>query len=832
MNFEIDNRTKTGHSQHYSFYITPLEIIGISLTGPKNYSDLYSSSIFPKVKVKETTSSWTTYSPKRGGFEVTIPSYYTAYGEGSENPENIELQAYMASDSSYYFVTERNLNNYQYLENKEFEETQIQKEFFMQFDVAPSTIQLENKNFQSKGEILNKNIVLQTKIYGNKYYLIGTVNGSTESNAKFFDSFKINSFNYSENLEKYTDTVNDYSLQMPKNRNERVFLNMGNQSETSKDIFKNTVKRFTIKTETGKKINFTYYKFNKYENQDNLDSIQSNFKKYYTNYYKLTDNDDYLDEYEDAHSTSILSAAINNLNGFKKSEWYKKLFEDNYIEYKIIKEEFTYDEPTQTHKMNYLVGREGSNLAVKNTILFRNDAYIVLENTVEKNDSIKDEFIDRIINSVTFIGLPKSTIFENKIMDYINDAKSEKDTIRYSALNGTYELRVTKEDIPALTQFLKEFEYKSTETAYKNTLLMKLGEIQDEKIITFFENYYKSDNVAAETQISILEALTNQKSKKGYEKIMELLEYDLPLSSSEYDISSLFSSFYADLENSKVLFPKIFQFYSIPEYKDPVIAFCNKLIETKNASANKIKGYQKMILTNTKLEYKRLVSWKQENTGIDDDNGEEYLDEEYVPVEDVISYLNLLEQFKKNKETIALIQKLKKLNILALDIEILRLDYLHNSLTEKDKEALLKNPKKAFLLMQLANSTFNQPIDDVAFAAISNFYNSTKNDTIEFYTKREVTYKEHQIVYYFYKIKEKEPKNYQEKLTSLAFVLKDNEPDLYAYRYFNYWVINDDDKNEKKIETVINSSLNPEHFRATFYKIEPINLYDYDEYEF
>ena len=70
---------------------------------------------------------------------------------------------------------------------------------------------------------------------------------------------------------------------------------------------------------------------------------------------------------------------------------------------------------------------------------------------------------------------------------------------------------------------------------------------------------------------------------------MTLLEYDLPLSNNEYDIRNLFYLFLNDKENSKVLFPKIFQFYSIPEYNDPIINFCNELIEYKYASASKLK---------------------------------------------------------------------------------------------------------------------------------------------------------------------------------------------------------------------------------------------------
>ena len=58
---------------------------------------------------------------------------------------------------------------------------------------------------------------------------------------------------------------------------------------------------------------------------------------------------------------------------------------------------------------------------------------------------------------------------------------------------------------------------------------------------------YKKENVNTVIQFAVLRALTFQESKEGYKKIQELLEYDLPISDDEYEITSLFRYFEDDL---------------------------------------------------------------------------------------------------------------------------------------------------------------------------------------------------------------------------------------------------------------------------------------------
>ncbi|NJM80843.1 MAG: hypothetical protein HC854_16760 [Flavobacterium sp.] len=53
--YDIKNRTKTGNDQHYRFYITPLEIILVSMSGLNNYTSLFEDDVFKNINIKQAT---------------------------------------------------------------------------------------------------------------------------------------------------------------------------------------------------------------------------------------------------------------------------------------------------------------------------------------------------------------------------------------------------------------------------------------------------------------------------------------------------------------------------------------------------------------------------------------------------------------------------------------------------------------------------------------------------------------------------------------------------------------------------------------------------------
>ena len=889
--YDIKNATKNGNNQHWRFYITPLELITVSMIGNGNYTRQFEKEVFDNIKIKSFSTNWERITPLKGGFSVEVPEFNMVYGNTDETVKNVEIQAYNSSEKGYYFVTESTLNSTNFLEDSEFEQKQIHYEFYLQHDADSTNTKFDKikQVFTSQSKIGTKNVKLKSVIKGTKYYLLGTINASNENSTKFFESFIEEKFNYKTPYTTYTDTVSKFKIDVPKKQNEALFLDIPDFNYKSKNAFISKAESKSFNSASGKSVDLEFYKYHKYDHIDNLDSVKVYFKKMALNENLYENNDDevdYNEEYDDYDDydkityTSLLNLNFNSKKGFSKSIW-NDLVKDKEEKYEIISESSTFDKDTNTHFFNTIVSKPNATQAIKSKIIFTEDSYAELSTLVEREYKNDDDFIEKTFNSYLPIEKNTTSVFSDKIKLFIEDATNEKDTIRYSAMNSINELKIDKKDFETVTNFIDTFKFKDSEIDAAESLLLKIGKIEDSRVIPYLEKTYKKENVKTGIQFGVLNALTYQKSKLAYKQIMDLLEYDLPISTNEYDISSMFQLFEKDLENSKELFPKIYQYYSIKEYNEPIIKFCNKLLESNLVNPKKLSSFKKIITTNAKLEYKRVVSWKEKNPkeDVEDEDDsvedqtvavieaatkaiekEEDIEEEEVveiisdsvsrfsndietaeaPVKDLINYINLMYSFQKDEAFLTLIEKIKKLEISQLDIELLRLDILNNRLSTAEIETALNNLKTRYITIQLLlnkNKTalYNSISDEkIAESAVYNFESLKEKDKISLLYKQNVNTNNKETIYYFFEIIRKVAKDEVEKkeLYPIAFVVENSKINPIAYKVLTTKDINDDDVNLNKIyQSIITESLNEKHFRATFEKVKELEEnYLYDDY--
>jgi uncharacterized protein YbaP (TraB family) len=835
--YDIKNITKTGNSQHSRFYITPLEIISVSMTGPANYVRQYENEVFENIKIKPFKNEWEKIKPVKGGFEVDVPSFNLVIGNNPEKRANIDIQAYDNQEKGYYFLRKKTLNDTEILENSEYEQKQLHYQFYLQQN-QDSTHTYYNKarnTFVSSSKGGERNVKLKTFVKGNKYYLLGTVNASETNSDRFFDSFSITAFDYKSKSKIFTDSIANYKIEIPEKENELLFLNLKTKQYEAKNTFRVVDQFQTFNSETGKIINLHYHKYHKYEPNLPIDSIQKRFRKVFLKEFEKEFDEDFQEDYytgEDEYGTtnSLLDVELYRKKGFSKSLW-NKFLSDKKDKYEFIDENAFLNKEDSTYILNAVVSKPNAVQAIKYKALYKNNTYYLLSTLVEKNYRNDDFFIENAFNS---LALAKNTTTDNekdKIKLFIEDAKSEKDTIRYSALQSINMLEIKEKDFEHITSFINSFNFKDNETDAVAALLEQLGKISDTRVIPFLEHYYKKETTKTAIQISILKSLAHQKSKAGYKKINELLEYDLPLSDNPYEINSLFYSFQNDPENSKELFPEIFQYYSIKEYNKPIIDFCNLLLEKKLISVNKIKAFKKIILTNTKLEYKRVASWNQKNKANEDP--EEVLNFYVEPTESLphlINYTNLIYNYANETAVKELIKKIQKLDIAEVNTELARLGIIHNNLTNSEIQVFLNDPKTQFptinlLLNQNRKELINFTDQQIAKSAVINFQNVSQNDSIALLKKKVIEKNEKEISVYFYEITKKKAEMGMDKklLFTVAFINEDKKINPLAFKTFNMVSISDDDDLEKKYNVIINEFLNENHPRASFEKVPVTN---------
>ena len=865
--YDIKSKTKTNNAQRYRYYITPLEIIAVIMGGEGDYVRQYESLVFDNIKIKEYSNSNEKFVPKKGGFELKVPSYFITQGNKDFDKQygDIKLYAYDNEEKANYFLLESTLGDNDNLEDSDFELKRIQYEFYNQHDLdSTNTIFNKEKNFfTSESKIGTKDIHLKTVINGSKYYLLGTVGASKSKATSFFDSFSLKNLNAESETKVYKDKTAMFTVEIPKKQNEYLDFRFDrdyDSYEKKENIFKVKSKVFSFMSATGKDVELSFYQYHKYGSEKNLDSVWTEFRKHIksdfaSNTYDTSDPEMAIDGMEttlEMVSGDVIPSdlKLNATDDKKKklsyniSRWDEELElnkkDKNKIE--LINEKLTSNEDKTVHEMNVLAIKPNSNQAIKYKAVFKDGMSYLMKTLVEKDYKNDDAFVEKTFNSFKpFDTIISPSVFENKFKYFVEDAYSENDTIRYSALKSIDFLEINKEDLPQLKEFLEGFEFKQDENVALVSLYEKIGRIKDPAIIPYLENIYKKEDVTTSIQFAILNALTNQKSKAAYKVIGKLLEYDLPLSDNEYEVSSLFTAFEYDIENSQVLFPDIFQFYSVNEYHTPIIDFTNKLIESNLSNPKKLKSYKKMLLTNAKLEYKRVLSWKQKQDTKENEEYGYYDDGSYAPTEELSSYLNILYPFKKEKAVAELYAKIDKLNVDNLNISLAKIQLdKNNDVDKKTIDKLLAKSETKFVALQMLHHTkqfdeLNKFSEDSIAVASMRYFDKLKDkkDDITFLEKRIIKQDKKEIHYFFYKIIDIDEDSYNknaEKIAGIAFVMEEGKINPQAFKKVRSKTIIEEKEIEPHIKSVIDESINTFHPRATYQKqSDNYNIYgDYD----
>lgn len=837
--YDIKSKTKTGNNQRYRYYITPIEIISIMMGGEGEYVRIFEDELFSQINIKESESNWETINPLKGSFQIQVPSYYSFTGNKADLKSNDDMKiiAFDKDEKSNYILIEKTLQDNYNLEDSKFELKRIQYEFYNQHNLDSTNTHFNNDEFYftSSSKLGDKQLELKTLIKGNKYYLLGTVNASKENTKKFFESFVFKPILNNEEYRTFTDSVAQFKIEIPKKQNEHLdFITEKkyNNSFKKKNHFVSNYKNYEFLSSTGNLIELNFSQYHKYESEVSIDSIWANYRKIITRKFNE-------EEAFEEHVTVTEAIDNDDDSNFAKNRWEEIVFRNKKNEPKltITEENIETDPKTKISVYNALVSKENTKQAIKYKAVFRDGTFYVLKTLVDKNYKNDNSFIEKTFNSFTLLDtVYKNSVFENKLDIFINDATSKHDSIRYSALKSIHYLSLKKDDLQKFQYFLTNFKFNNDETEILGDLYEKLGRIKSPKVIPFLESVYKKPNVNTVLQLSVLRALTFQKNKEAYKKIMELLEYDLPISDSSYEINGLFNYFESDLENSQVLFPDVFQFYSIQEYHNPIIDFTNQLINSELVNPKKLKSFKKMLLTNGKLETKRLISWKNKQLIKDEDSYDNY-----APVSDLEDYLNILYSFKNEKSIAEFFTKAQNLEIDEIDLAIAKLQLKNNKRIENELASkILSKPKIKFRGIQMLYHTKQKELinifgsEDVAKSAITYFESiDPKKDSLSLYTTKKMRFNNTDIKFFFFKKTtiDEDSYNYQkQKITGIAFVTNNDNLITNAFQIMGANNYIEEKEIEEIIKRKIDESLNENHIRATHGKLSDALEYD-EEYE-
>lgn len=612
---DIVNLTKTGDYQRYQIFFTPIEVLIFKMDGKKEYVKTFGDEFFNSIQFNNLGDEFVTVKPTNNGFEVEMPKFYSF-----NNISNLGNRILQAADQNgnYYFVKEVTLNDTNYIEEDAFELERIQERFYKNLELEYTSgkfTDVSKESFVSNSTLKNGDkIFLKTVTNSGHYYLLGYVSKKDKINTKFFDSFKITDFTYPE--EDFTikkDTTLYFSVKTNVEPPSPDFL--PSYDKKKKKSYSAYTKNVKYLNKTNEEISVTLNKLNDLSSFENVDSLWLKNKS-------NLDLDFNTDDFSDIISTSFKGNAIEHLlkrNRFKKTNSKKGIDANGYNYY------------------SYYLTDSLSSKAIKVKKVLSHGVIYKIETLVDTLYS-ESKFVTTFYNSFkpkdTLIG---TSLFKDKTALFFKALKN-KDSL---ALDSYDVVNYKNKDVNTLIDILKNYHFEENQLEIKKDLIEKLGAFKTKKVEKFLEDLYAKSFKNPDNQIVILNTVSNDETKKSHQKLLKLLETDIPLTSNTYQLNNMITNMGDSLVLAKNLFPELLNYTPISEYKKPVYNLLYKLVSKDLVKSSVYEPFKKQILNEAKIELKRQLG-KHKNK-----NQFNFYDSKS---EDLLSiYVTLLYPFRKDK---------------------------------------------------------------------------------------------------------------------------------------------------------------------------------------
>ncbi len=774
--FDIENITKTGHHQHYQFYVTPLEIIIIKMDGKKEFVKNESAKVFSSIQfnTKEENRKVKSYF---GGFELETKGY-TIINNLQYRGDRF-IQTYDEGSGNYAFFATTQLNDLTYIEEDSFELNYIMEQFCenMKTDLAPNGKYVPGVVPAFYGTALldssaNKQLFLNTQLLGERYFLAGFL-GDEKAAEAFFKNIKVQPFQkYETPFEERIDTSLFYTVNAP----ERI-----------------------------KVVSYpSYYEQEDKKNYEGFSKEQS---------YSLNSNEIVLVRLEKFHDWTML----DNID----SLWVNK--ERNMDKEQLKLKEKSIYEKDNAYYFEGLAVRDNSGRGIKFKYIQKNGSLYLLRALVHQGlemSSFTDTFFKTFTPKDTIIGISP---FEDKTPLFLA-AIDAQDSI---LLEATDFIEFKNKDFETIKDIFLEKEFDEDWQFIKNVLFKEICRMDFEIVMPFLEKLYIDSYENSDYQIGVLNTLIQQKTKVTHQKAITLLQQDIPISNRGG------SFLWSLLDSSKIanpLVPELLNFSNITYYKVDIQSIVAQLVTHGELSPKKYKSYKKQFLYEGKIELKREIGKerKTKNKNYYNYEEEETVEEGYYNYEEeaveegyyysssddeeLSRYIMLLYPFRKEKQIADFLNKAKSLQnndiqMLFLMLQLKNKETVDRAIVQK----MAENPKYHFEIFNLLKSC--EALDLMADSLQSNLalIKTLLHDNLEYNQKLDTIYhlktetmtvdNKLQTVHYFFRrtISENAYDSDEEENVQIIAILKNKDEEISPYNFYELTEELEDDDTEEKV---------------------------------
>ncbi|WP_225035859.1 TraB/GumN family protein [Winogradskyella sp. SM1960] len=768
----IVNKTKKGEFQKYHIYETPLEIIIIKFAGRSDFVLKHEDKIFNSIALKTPSEKTQLFVSPEKKFQVDFPEYYISSNMNNFGKKLVEGY----KNNAYYFVEEAVLNDITYIEEDSFEAKYFHHALYKNYKLTEAEGGFkagDYKTYESNAILdkdTDKKLHLKTIVKDGSYYLLGYVGTNENDKSAFFKSFKFNKTDYS-GFEKVIDTSLHFSV---KTNGKAPLPNPYdynyNTGKKAKD-YEQTINETVYSTYANEQISVSRTKFHDLQMFHNVDSLWKN-----------------------------LEEKIN----------YRARYYNDAKAFKIANRKSSKTDNVYTNSFSYTDSASAKQVLVKNIL---KEGVLFELKTLVDSISGPSKFVTEFYETFT----PKDTLLGKNVLTdkskQFFEALRANDSLVFEAYNL---IKFKKHNSKDIVSVLKDFEFDKERLDIKSHLVEQLITIDLKNNLPFIKQLYHDSYSDPQTQTAILEGLLDSNKKGNYKIALDLMERDLPLGS----VSGMFYNYNGkdSLELKASLFPKILEYSTISEYKQPLYTLLAKVKDSGFVKPKTYKKYKNQLINDAKIEVKRNLG-NSNNYGY---NSYSYNLATYVrlifPYRNERSAKDFFEKLLNVEDTNALV----KYYVLLTKAK----ETIPTKLTEKlveDEEnqyLLLEELDEAKLLSQLKSITINQ--QQFAKSKLLSDANFEKEkDSIQFLFKRDfVTDKGKNAVMYFFKIdKDDEYSGKTEALHYISFI-KPKDPKQLVVDYYskseNYGTSVDKTKElEEQYTEILNLAIYKDRQRVT-----------------
>jgi uncharacterized protein YbaP (TraB family) len=732
----IVNRTKKGEFQKYHIYQTPLEIIIMKFAGRSDFVLQHETKIFNSIVLKNPSESDQLFVGPNQKFQVNFPEYFIT--SNMENSGKKLLEGY--KNDAYYFLEEAALHDVTYIEEDSFEAKYFHHALYKNYKLTEAKGGFkagDYKTYESHAILdsaSNRDLHLRTIVKDGSYYLLGYVGTNTSEKTAYFKSFKFNKTTY-DNFEKVVDTSLHFSVKTsakPPVSNPYSYDSY-NENDNEK-AYAEQLKSTTYATKANEQITISRRKFHDLQMYHNVDSLwkDTESKINYGRYY------------------------LGNKKKFKISNRSKSKIDSTY-----------------TYSFSYTDSSSAKQVLVKTIlkvgVLFELKTLI---DSISGPSTFVTEFYDSFTPIDTLMG--KSVLKDKSKLFF--DALKANDSIVLKSYNL---IKFKPHNSKEIISILKNFEFDKERLDIKSHLVKKLIEIDLKINLAFIKQLYYDSYSDPQTQTAILDGLLDSNTDASYNLVLDLMERDLPLNG----VGRIFYNYYGkdSLKLKATLFPKILEYSTISEYKQPIYRLLARVKDSGFIKLKRYSKYKNQLINDGKIEVKRSLG-KNSNYGYNA-NG-------------LSTYVKLIYPYRNERNATDFFEKL--LNVddrKALVTYYVLLSKSKETIPKKLKEKILEDEENQYLLLEelddarLLTKLKSINISQQQFAKsklLSNASYEKEKDVINFSLKRDfVTDKGKEAVIYFFQIERDD--DYSGKIESLHYIsfIKPNNPQQLVVDYYN-----------------------------------------------